>query len=477
VTATAAPPTWGQQNFGAAQLRDQRRTRSLVDLADRLLQHPGGSLPDKFADPNALHRCYDLMKPAAVTHAAVLEPHCRLTFQRLRDHDGPALLIHDGTELDFTGHRSLHADLGQIGNGRRRGYLCHNSLAVNPADRSAFGLVHQILHVRPAVPPGETLARKRRRPTRESRLWLRGVDALEPAPAGKLWVDVCDGLGDTFEFYDHEDRRGRAYVVRAWQDRRIVAGHDPGGPRQLLWRYVRALPERDRRPLHIPARDGRPARDAVVAVAFAPALLRAPQNRRGEHRAGPLAVWAVRVWEVDPPPGVDEPVEWLLLTNLPVATVAQAWEKVDWYTCRWVVEEYHKAQKTGCAIEGPQFTAAGRLQPMIALLSVVAVALLNLRDLSRREGAKGRPAAEVVAAEYVGVVSGWRYGERRPLTVEEFFRALARLGGHQGRTGDGDPGWLVLWRGWMKLQLMVAGARAAARPVAQEPRKRHNRSP
>ena len=69
---------------------------------------------------------------------------------------------------------------------------------------------------------------------------------LEPAPEGKLWVDVCDSLGDTFEFYDHEDHLGRKYVVRAWQDRRIVVGHDPQGPQALLLSHVRGLPERAR---------------------------------------------------------------------------------------------------------------------------------------------------------------------------------------------------------------------------------------
>src|SRR6266852_58540 len=135
MTVPTTPRTWGQENFGTAQLGDRRRRRSLVDLADRILRHPGGSLPDKFGDPKALQRCYDLMNTDAVTHAAVLEPHRRVTFERMRQHDGVVLIIHDGTEIDLSGHRSLHNDLGQIGNGHYRGYICHNSLAVDPQDR------------------------------------------------------------------------------------------------------------------------------------------------------------------------------------------------------------------------------------------------------------------------------------------------------------------------------------------------------
>jgi hypothetical protein len=156
-------------------------------------------------------------------------------------------------------------------------------------------------------------------------------------------------------------------------------------------------------------------------------------------------------------------VEWFLVTDLPVVEAAAAWEKVDGYLCRWILEEYHKGQKSGCAIEDPQFTTTAALEPMIALLSVVAVLLLNLRDLSRRPDRPEEPATTVVDADTVAALSGWRYGAARPLTVREFVQALARLGGHLNRQKDKPPGWLVLWRGWTKLQLLVEGYRVGQR--------------
>ena len=111
----------------------------------------------------------------------------------------------------------------------------------------------------------------------------------------------------------------------------------------------------------------------------------------------------------------------------------------------------------------PQFTARERLEPVIALLSVVAVRLLQLRAADRRADADRRLARELVAEEYVAVLSAWRFREvRQDLTVHEFFLALARLGGHQNRKRDRPPGWLVLWRGWSKLEHMVAGTQALA---------------
>jgi len=475
--------TFGQEHFGEAYLADQRRTRSLIELADRFFRCPHGSLPHKCKDPRALRRCYDLMKADAVTHAAILAPHVQRTLGLIQRQPGVVLYLHDGTELDYSGLTSLQEQLGQIGNGFGHGYECLNSLAVLPQGRSVLGLVGQLLHVRPRVPKDETRAQRRDRADRESLLWLKAVDAvaeatqrcrrrlgLDEAPAGLREIDVADRGADTFEFMDHEDRRGRSFVLRSKHNRRLRLGHAADGDEGLLHDHLRTRAEQGQRRLSLPERDGRPARETTVAIAWVAVTLLPDKEQRAGGRQQPLPVWAVRVWEVTPPTS-GEAVEWFLLTNVAVEAVADAWERVDWYCCRWVIEEFHKAQKTGCGIEEPQLTRAERLQPLIALLSVVAVGLLALRDLSRDTRLRELPATEVVEEEYVEVLSGWRYGARRPLTVGEFFLALARLGGHQGRRRDRPPGWLVLWRGWADLQRMVQGARAARTPKAEVPEK------
>jgi hypothetical protein len=476
--ATLELGAFGQEHFGEAYLGDVRRTRSLIDLANRFARHPNGTLPHKCKCPKTLRRCYDLMKVAAVTHQAVLEPHVRRTLRLIRKQQGVVLVLHDGSELDYSGLFSLHPQLGQIGEGHGKGYECMNSLAVLAKGRTVLGLLSQILHVRPHVPKNETQTQRREREDRESLLWLKAVanvveadrrcrrldDLDRPQEGEPLVVDVADRASDTFEFLDYEDLLNRKYVLRSQHNRCIRVGHDKGGEEAHLHDYLRTLAEQgSRQEIHLSEREKRPARKATLAIAWAAVTILLPENRRGNYRNQPLKVWAIRVWEPEPPPGV-EAVEWFLLTNLPVETAEQSWEKVEWYCCRWVIEEFHKAQKTGCNIEDPQFTRAERLQPMIALLSVVAAMLLNLRDLSRDERLSELPAPEVIDEEYVEILSGWRYGAIRLLSVREFFRALARLGGHQNRKCDGDPGWLVLWRGWIDLQRMVEGARAARAP-------------
>jgi hypothetical protein len=396
-----------------------------------------------------------LVNRPETTHQAVLQPHLDRTFARLRQLEGVGLLIHDGTELDYSGLHSI-ATLGPIGNGNNRGYLCHNSLAVDPSSRTVLGLAGQILHTRVPVPKGEGVKAKRERASRESRLWTRAIAAMPAAPTGKLWVDVADRGADLFEFLANEHALDRFYVVRACSSRNIGIGHGPEPQPAAMFAYARSLPEKGRRQIEVSDGQGG-QRKATVAMAFAAVQLQPPHVKRGLYEKRPLCVWLVRVWEVDAPAGT-KPVEWILLSNVAVETSADAWQRADWYAARWIAEEYHKAQKTGCAIEDMQFTTEEALQPMIALLSVVSVQLLNLRAAARRPDAATRPAEEVVHEDYVAVLSAWRYKEVRKLTVHEFFFALGRLGGHQNRKRDRQPGWLVLWRGWMKLQSMVEGA-------------------
>lgn len=454
--AESAVVDFGTSHFGRANLGDLRRRSRLVKLANELVDHPAGTLPHKLQCPGAYQGMYRLCKQEKVTHAAVLQTHRELTLEKMRMHTGTSLIIHDTTELDYSSRTSLHAELGQIGDGGGRGYECHNSLAIAAETGEILGLANQILHRRADVPKNEPVAAKRAREDRESRLWVHGSAAIGSPPEDRRWIDVCDRGADTFEFLDHEVRTGRKFIIRSNHSRAIQVGHAEGGERCLLHDYTRTLSPLGGRLVRVSAKSGKKARWAKCLVAAAPIQILPPHVKRGFHRAVPLSVWVVRIWEIDPPEGVDEPLEWILLTNLPTVTLAEAVECVEYYEMRWIVEEFHKAQKTGCAIEQLQFQHVDRLEPMIALLSVVAVMMVNLRNAARQPEARSAPAIRYVPETYVAVLSVWRYRERRTnLTVHEFCLAMARLGGHQNRKSDGLPGWQTLWRGWNELHQMV----------------------
>lgn len=458
--------SFGEVNFGHAQLGDRRRTKRLVKLVDQMCLRPGGTLPQKFRSPADLQAFYRLMRKDDVTHEAILAAHREATWDHIESLKTPVLILHDTTELEYTTHKSLD-DLGPIGNGKRRGYITHNSLAVDPETRDVLGLCNQVLHRRARVAKSETRAQRNRRKSRESRLWIQGT---QPLPASWQFVDVCDRGADASEFLEHEVASGRRFVIRSSFDRCILLGHDTPDESESgkLHQYARTLPQAGTWTLQVtskaemrsPRRKGkkklvvRKKREAHMAVAYAPVQIAPSKGGKSRPR---LKVWVVRVWEIDPPKG-QERLEWTLLTNEPVRSFEDAYRVIGWYECRWIIEEYHKGMKTGCRVESPQFTREDRLQPAIALLSVVTLTLLQLRQASRRPDAKTRKATTVIGASYVEVLSLWRHKKiQRDWTVHEFYYALARLGGHQNRKHDHPPGWQVIWEGWKELLPMVLG--------------------
>lgn len=459
--------SFGQLHFGSARLGDVRRTRRLVKIADRIMEHPGGSLPQKMNDWAQLMGLYRLMEANAVTHQAVIASHCARTRERAEEQGGIILRLHDTTELDYSHVPALHDQLGPLGDGSGVGYLCHNVLAITPG-REVLGLCAQLLQLRRAVPAHETAPQKRDHPQRESLLWLKGLEAAGPALSTGQWVEIVDRGADTFEFLFRLHQEKERYVIRCARDR-ALAGEDHVAIDRIhthLLAYTRDLPALGTRTIDIKRQQKtrrkpeRKARTATVRIAAGPVTLNPPHWACGNYTPEPLSLWVVHVVEINPPAG-QEPLEWILLTNVPAETFAQAQERVDWYGCRPVVEELHKGMKTGCRIEQMQFEYADRLEPMIALLSVVAAVLLQLRQAARQPGADKRPATDLLPKLFVQVLSGWRYKDpKREMSVLEFIMALARRGGHLNRKGDGFPGWLTLWRGWETLRMMVQGAQA-----------------
>lgn len=445
---------FAEAHFGGCQFGDQRLTRRAVLSAAAVLRHPGGTLPHKLG-PNELFGFYRLANNPKVTHAKMLQGHREQTLVQMRGVEGVVLLISDTTEVDFTSLQSPQ-DLGPIGNGSGRGLLCHNVLAVDYARREVLGLANQLTHKRREVPKGEGQKTKREDPQRESRLWKRALADVPSPPPGRLWMHVCDRGGDAFENLAFWEERGEKYVIRSKSDRKVMAADES---ERRLHPYARQQPRVARRTIAVSENHAQHRRQATVAIGFAKVTLPPPQNKRGEHSRRPVQSWVVHVLEIDPPAG-QTALEWILLSNVPVETPDHAWERVEWYRCRPIVEELHKAMKSGCGIEEVQFTTRKALEITLALLSVVATRLLRLRDLSRDAKAKDRAAVEVIDPIYVEVLSIMRFKQKRALTTHEFCMTLARLGGHLNRACDKPPGWLVLWRGWTKLQAMVQAVEA-----------------
>jgi hypothetical protein len=358
------------------------------------------------------------------------------------------LFVQDTSELDFTAHRQT-TGLGWIGNTGGRGFFLHSCLAVCPAAvPEILGLAAQQVWTRHEIKKGTETRAARAKRRKESDVWAEVVETIGPAAPGQQWVSVSDRASDIFSFVRRARAQGWHGLWRVGQNRLVRTG---SGRVVKLLDWVRRLSARAETVVELRGRDGQPPRPVYLQVAGSAVTLGPPCHGPERHQE-PVAGWCVRCWETGQRKNA---LEWVLFTTVPVTDAASARERIEWYRERWVVEEYHKALKTGCALEQRPLRSAQGLRALLGFLAIVAVRLLPLRTIART--APDTPATQVVEPELVEAVVRLRGGWADRMSADQFWRALAGLGGFLGRKGDGDPGWQTLWRGWQRLQDLCWG--------------------
>ncbi|MDH3674695.1 MAG: IS4 family transposase [Anaerolineae bacterium] len=457
---------WAEQQWGQTELGDQRRTNRAVRLGARMAAHPAGSIPDQMGSPAETKGAYRLLNKAVVTLTKLCQPHWQQTRQAAEEHP-VVLMLQDTTEMDFTGHRQTKG-LGPIGDGRGRGFLLHAVLAFVPTSETILGLAHLQAVLRKAR------SKKKRKPkwmrTPEALVWKKASQAVGQPGPGSQWVHVGDRGSDSFEFMvSCRDQPGVHFLLRlarnrvldwSWLPTEPAPADEPVGPTErYLLDYARGLPAQGQSfTVKVSARKGEAKRQATLRLAWAQVQIPVPQEGPKELRQHqPFTAWVVRAWEPQAPAGVKKPLEWVLLSSLPVSTWAQARQRVQWYAYRWLIEEYFRALKTGCRIEAAQFDHRADLQRLLGFLAIVAVRLLQVRQLARQT--PDTPALSLVDPLEVRILAAQLKTDPTTMTLAYFWQGVAQLGGHQGRQADGPPGWITIWRGRRKLQLLVDGAR------------------
>ena len=450
---------WAIEQWGDAALGDSRRTDRAVEIGAAIVANPGASLPVQMEGWQGLKAAYRLLNEEDVTHSALSQPHWQATAERSK-HSGASvvLFIQDTTELDYTGHRSVEG-LGQIGDGRGRGIMVHSCLAVvpTPGNPDILGLAGQIPWMRDIVASDLKTNTKKQKQRNEGDIWAEMIESIGQAPkqeTGQIWVSVGDRGSDVFSYLRRSQALEWHCLLRVTQNR-VITMLD--GSKGYLKQLARSLESQAQKTIVLRGRDGEPQRSVQLQVAWESITIQ-PPAQGAERFSQPISGWCIRCWEEHI--GKDA-LEWILFTTVAVSDAHSALEQLDWYACRWLIEEYHKCLKSGCAIEQRQLETAAGLLSLLGFLGIVAVRLLQLRTLSRSY--PDAPARQFVPLLMLNVLVAKLGLFSNELTMSEFWQALARLGGFIGRKSDGRPGWQALWRGWARLQDMCCGAELAAR--------------
>ncbi len=466
---------WAEHTFGSVRLGHQDRTERAVKMAQAIAHDPSASLPAQMQSGAATEAAYRFLQTPQVSYEHLIAPHVQQTRQAARAQP-QVLLIQETTEVDYQQHPTT-TGLGTIGNGSHHGYLVQSVLAVRPSTREVLGLAHQEPFLRQPTPKGETAWQRKQR-ERESQVWERSVQAIGSPPPGVQWIHVGDRGSDMFPLLWLCRQLQCDFVVRAAQDRNVdllveqgeapvaARSHHKRPPEQSgeptpqhLRAVVRSWSAQGEQELALEASKQVKARTADVRISWGSLRLLPPRSpQQAEQR--PLVVWVVHVWEPAPPEGI-EAVEWILLTSVPVSTLEQAWERVDWYRARWIVEDYHQGLKTGCRIEQRQRQSYEGLRRLLGLLAPTAVRLLQLRAAARQSPQQA--ASQVLPQDVVQLVAVLAEVPAAQLTTQQCWYTIARYGGYLHRPRRGPPGWKTLWKGWFYIQAMLEGVHVAPR--------------
>jgi hypothetical protein len=441
---------WAAAELQTVRLGDARLTKRLITVVEALAAQPTASVPQATGSWAATKAAYRLWDTPTVTPQAILAAHQDGIRARLPG-QAAVLAVQDTTELDFSHHPQTQG-IGPLSAVTHHGLHVHSALAVRP-DGVPLGVVHQQVWARDPAERGKA-RRRRQLPTaaKESQRWLdTQAGTLAALPAEHPVITVGDAEADIFDLFAQPRRPGADLLIRATHNR-VVSDEA-----HYLWPAVRQVAAGGQIRVAVGRRDDRPPRQATVTVRWTPVMLQPPRHHVQRARLQPLALTAVLAEEAPPPVG-GEPICWLLLTTLPVPTLAAALQCVQWYSYRWLIERYHYVLKSGCRVEALQLATAARLERALATYAVVAWRLLWLTYEARRQPTAACTVA-LEPAEWHALCCTIQRTPTPPAEAPQLgtaVRWIAQLGGFLGRRHDGDPGVTTLWRGLQRLQDIAA---------------------
>ena len=437
--------------FMYAPLGDTRLVERLPKVGVFLAANPEKSIWGSCKSSSDAKSVYRFVDNAKVAYKKCQIPHQRETAKRIAGRE-EVLIVQDTTHLDFLNHRAASLGL-HSSSPSAKGILLHSAFAV--AEGVPVGLLHQQIWTRPPEERGKRNQRKDLPPeAKESHKWVEGLrQSAKGLPEGTRAIFVCDREADVYDFMREASLTGHHFLIRAAQKNRRVDGQT------CLYQKVSSQPVAGRCLVDVPRKQGHDPRQAWLEVKFACVTLLPPKN--GDATLPKLKLFAVLATEATPPQG-EEPVEWLLLTDLPVFDYDGAMLALKRYRQRWLIERFHFVLKSGCRIQDLQLETFDRLANAIAIYSVIAWKLAWLLYQSRvTPEASCEPI--ISRLEWQVAYCVWNKGAKppsEPPTLAEVVLLIAKIGGFKARKSDGNPGLKTLWWGMDKLRIMVQTVQA-----------------
>jgi len=427
---------WVEMECASAEMGDARLKKRMITILRSFFRSPRASIPEASSSWPNIKAAYRFLNNPKVSHEAILASHREASEARFREEE-VILAIQDTAVLNYTHHPETEG-LGPVTRyPLSRGMLVHTTLAFTP-EGVPLGIIDQQAYVRKETEHGKKYARHERPLSeKESEKWFTALEKTRQTRSriGCDIVTVGDREADIYELFQTD----MPVLIRAAADRKLSSG-------RRLWGYLSSRPVRTMITLTLPKRKGTPEATIEAELRFAEVEITPPKRKED---LPPVRLNAVYVRG-----GM---VSWMLLTNLSLASTDDALRYVRYYGCRFSIEVFHKALKSGCRIEERQLKTYEGLKRCLALYSIIAWRIMFATMVGR--SCPSLPCTVTLEDDewkaLVCYMEDRKSPPRAPPSLGEAIVLIAKLGGFIGRRRDGHPGVTVLWRGMRQLQLLV----------------------
>ena len=453
--------SWVAGEIAGCNFQDARLGKRLGSLLQQLSDGIGRTVPLACQDWASTKAAYRFFDNDRVDEQTILAGHFQATRERVNALAGPVLVLHDTTEFSYMRQQPELVGLsggsvrrnGQETTGKRCGILMHSSLAVTPGGLP-LGLCAIKFWSR-VEREGSTHAKKlesARLPIEEKERfrWLQNLrQSSELLAQPERCVHIGDRESDIYEFFCAAQELDTRFLVRSRFDRRTSEeGHTT----------AEAMAQIAVQGLHRIEFCGPQGQDceATLEIKYGRVTVPAPSDKNGMPQ---LELTVVHAQERDAPAS-RAPLQWKLITNLPVDSEAQAIEKIDWYAMRWKIETFHKILKSGCRAEDSRLETAPRLTNLISIYCIVSWRVFWMTMVNRTD--PDVSASVAFTDTEIAILDKLRPGGKgTPGNLSYYLTKLARLGGYLARNNDAPPGATVIWRGLVRLHDVVFGVEIA----------------
>lgn len=448
------PSDWMEEEFAAAALGDKRLVDRLMQLGEAFFSMPTANIPQACGSTAAVKAAYRFFDNEQVCMGAILKPHFEATEQRIA-HQPLVLVAQDTSTLNYT-HHPMTEGLGPVNTiaDKNIGLILHDTMAFT-AEGTPLGLLDVQCWARDPAEAGKRHKRQSKAiEQKESFKWIESYrnvcDVQARCPQCQIIV-MADRESDIYELFVEylKTPKSAQLLIRAekTRNRNVV---DDQKQIERLWALMDETDCSGNVEVSVPPRKDQYARTARLQVRFAAVTLKAPKHKT---KLPNVPLHAVYAKEVDAPADVKEPIQWMLLSSVPVTCFDEAKTALARYARRWGIEVYHRVLKSGCRIKDRQLGTARRLENCLAIDMVVAWRIHHLTWL-------GRETPNVPCTTFfedtewkalVGFMQKSLVVDAKPPSLKEAITMVAILGGFLNRKSDGNPGTETIWRGLQRL--------------------------